>query len=418
MDLRNKRVIDVAMMGARMHYAVPHIFHDQEILGRFFTDTYLGNKPLLETFLSKLPHFLINKGIKKLLGRKCDHIPSEKVVSFDMFGLWFVWQQRKSKNLNLNNLYVQTATAFDRRVIRKLQQDPVAMYAFNIAAKELFEYSKNRGIVCILEQTCAPQKIQNELIKYEFEKWPDWQPEPELEILDSSFEEREQSEWRMADMIVGGSQFVIDGLVSSSVTKSKCVVVPYGVSLDNFNLSDKTSSQGRPLRVLFVGKVAIQKGVQYLLEAIRIINSKKIEVKIVGSISLSDKIIAEFSDLVHFTGFVPRTQMSDIYKWADVCVFPSICEGSATVTYEALASGIPVITTPNSGSLVVDGVDGYIIPVSDTEAIAAKLENYLRSPSLLADQQQAAASGRSRVGFDAYRDRLVKAVRKFTAIDT
>jgi glycosyltransferase involved in cell wall biosynthesis len=78
---------------------------------------------------------------------------------------------------------------------------------------------------------------------------------------------------------------------------------------------------------------------------------------------------------------VTRQEVRRHYQWADVFVFPSLCEGSAMVTYEALAAGLPVITTPNAGSVVRDGVDGFIVPIRDAEAIAAKLDLLARDPS-------------------------------------
>ena len=77
--------------------------------------------------------------------------------------------------------------------------------------------------------------------------------------------------------------------------------------------------------------------------------------------------------------------MAAHYRWADVFVLPSICEGSAAVCYEALAYGLPVITTPNAGSVVRNGVDGYIVPIRDADAIACKLELLASDPRLLAE---------------------------------
>ena len=73
--------------------------------------------------------------------------------------------------------------------------------------------------------------------------------------------------------------------------------------------------------------------------------------------------------------------MSNLYKWADVFVLPSICEGSAMVTYEALIHGLPIITTYNSGSIVRDGVDGFITSIRDVEAIAECLVKIYQSRS-------------------------------------
>ena len=66
--------------------------------------------------------------------------------------------------------------------------------------------------------------------------------------------------------------------------------------------------------------------------------------------------------------------MAEHFQWADVFLLPSLCEGSATVTYEALGHGLPVICTPNTGSVVRDGMEGFIVPVRDAAAIAERIE--------------------------------------------
>jgi glycosyltransferase involved in cell wall biosynthesis len=58
---------------------------------------------------------------------------------------------------------------------------------------------------------------------------------------------------------------------------------------------------------------------------------------------------------------------------ADVFVFPSLAEGSARVVFEALACGCYVITTPNAGSIVQDGVHGALVPAGDADALAAAI---------------------------------------------
>ncbi|MDW8293031.1 MAG: glycosyltransferase, partial [Anaerolineae bacterium] len=70
------------------------------------------------------------------------------------------------------------------------------------------------------------------------------------------------------------------------------------------------------------------------------------------------------------------------YQQADIFVFPTIEEGSALVTYEAMACGLPVITTPNAGALMQDGEEGFLIPIRDVEALAERIEG-LRSNPLL-----------------------------------
>jgi glycosyltransferase involved in cell wall biosynthesis len=90
---------------------------------------------------------------------------------------------------------------------------------------------------------------------------------------------------------------------------------------------------------------------------------------------------------------VPRSEIAQHFDWADVFLLPSLCEGSATVTYEALGYGLPVICTPNTGSVVRDGVEGFILPVSDTVALAERLETLAGDPGRL---EELSANARKR----------------------
>jgi glycosyltransferase involved in cell wall biosynthesis len=103
--------------------------------------------------------------------------------------------------------------------------------------------------------------------------------------------------------------------------------------------------------------------------------------------------------------------MSGHYGWADVFVLPSLCEGSATVCYEALASGLPVITTPNAGSVVRDGIDGFIVPIRDAEAIAARLEMLISDPRILDQMSGNAALRAAEFTVKKYGERLLSTVQ-------
>jgi glycosyltransferase involved in cell wall biosynthesis len=102
--------------------------------------------------------------------------------------------------------------------------------------------------------------------------------------------------------------------------------------------------------------------------------------------------------------------MNRLYAWADVLLLPSICEGSATVTYEALATGLPVICTHNTGSIVRDGIDGFIIPIRDPDAIVERLQRLLGDPKLR--EELAANAHRRSLDYDvaAYGQRLLETI--------
>ena len=88
---------------------------------------------------------------------------------------------------------------------------------------------------------------------------------------------------------------------------------------------------------------------------------------------------APYRDLFRHVPHVPQHMLADLYRQADVFVFPTLIEGLGLVVLEAMASGLPVITTPNGpGDVVRDGIDGFVVPIRDSGAITEKLE-FLRA---------------------------------------
>ena len=156
----------------------------------------------------------------------------------------------------------------------------------------------------------------------------------------------------------------------------------------------------------------LRKGVQYLYTALEKLNGRQLSVRMVGSVAIQEPYQRRLRERADLTGRVPRQEVRHHYQWADVFVFPSLCEGSATVTYEALAAGLPVITTPNAGSVVRDGVDGFIVPIRDAEAIAAKLDLLAGDPGLLAQMAENARARAQEFSWEKYGQRLIATIHQ------
>jgi glycosyltransferase involved in cell wall biosynthesis len=107
--------------------------------------------------------------------------------------------------------------------------------------------------------------------------------------------------------------------------------------------------------------------------------------------------------------------MPAYFQQADVFVFPSLYEGSALVIYEALASGLPVITTPNSGSVVRDGLEGYVVPIRDARALAEKIAQLYSDRALRKDMGARARRRAEEYPWSAYRRRLAEFIRPLVA---
>lgn len=402
-----KPKVAVAMLGARMHYAVPRILDEGGLLERFFTDGYVGNKQMLKRALAALPARLGGDATRRLAGRQEASIPSELVTSFDRLGFEYALARRFARDGDARAaVYDRFNKRFNRAVLRHGLGQADTVWGFNTACHEIFHAASDLGLAKFVEQTILPGTLEERLMRETVEEWPNWQPG--LQFADRKLSAREQEEWELADRIVAGSTFVAEGLVACGVAREKVSVVPYGVDANRFSPTPERSSAGRPLRVLFVGEVGLRKGVPYLLEALNMLDQRMVDARLVGSVVLAKDQLARYQEHTKILGPLPRSEIPELFRWADVFVLPSIVEGSATVTYEALMSGLPVITTANSGSIVRDGESGRIVPVRNAAAIADVIGEYAEDRTLLERHRKGAIAARAEADLQRYARDLIR----------
>jgi len=109
--------------------------------------------------------------------------------------------------------------------------------------------------------------------------------------------------------------------------------------------------------------------------------------------------------------FVPRSEMAAQYRWADIFLLPSLSEGSANVCFEALAAGLPVITTPNAGSVVRDGIEGFVVPIRSVDRIVAAIHKLTTDANLCEAMGRAAFTCAKHFSWAKYEEELVDAIR-------
>lgn len=186
---------------------------------------------------------------------------------------------------------------------------------------------------------------------------------------------REVAEYTVANAIAVPSQFAKRTFIEQGVPPEKVHVCPYGVDLSLFRPFPKADQK---FRVLFVGSFSIRKGIGYLFKAVQpLVNRGQVEVWLIGGATEEvGGILARNRDLFIDKGFLPRKDLARLYSQGSVLVLPSVEEGLALVQAQAMACGVPVIATPNSGAedLFTDGVEGFIVPARDPLAIREKIE--------------------------------------------
>lgn len=377
--MKNIKVI-VAQLGARKHYQEPLIFHRWGILERLYTDLYSGHNVISNLLRHPIIYSYLPNFLKKALERYDPDLKNAKITHFPKFCFQYAEALKQASTQESSRIFVWGGKEFCRLIIEHGLEKANTIYGFNSACYELFTYAKPKGIRCILDQTLADYSLVHRLLLEEEKRWQQWSLTP-FTVSDADLEllEREHQEQDIADDIICGSSFVKDSLIARGVEADKISVVPLGRLKDEISIAVAPTPQtpkerGDELKILFVGSVNLRKGIPYLLAALKQIQGTiPFNCKVVGSLEIKPERVTEYSDVCEFLGRIPRSQVKDLYAWADVFVLPSLCEGSAMVTYEALSLGVPVITTYNSGSIARDSIDGFIVPIRDVNAIADKL---------------------------------------------
>jgi glycosyltransferase involved in cell wall biosynthesis len=227
--------------------------------------------------------------------------------------------------------------------------------------------AKALGMTTVVQIASSHPNFQNRLMREEFARWGQtWR-------VCTAGLARTLREIDQADYVLIPSDFVRESFLAEGIPESKLIQMPFGVDVSRF--TPAAASEGRPFRAVFVGQVGLRKGVPYLLEAWKRLGWRDAELWLVGRVLPEIKeVLKTYADLpgVRTVGFLGAPAAA--YQQADIFVFPSIEEGSALVTYEAMACGLPVVTTPNAGSLVRDGVEGFIVPIRDPDALAERME--------------------------------------------
>ncbi len=273
---------------------------------------------------------------------------------------------------------------------------------------------QQRGGVFVCDRGSTHQRYQQNVLAEEYRRWNLAVPAIPPHIV-----RREERIYEVADAITVPSSVTRRSFVAMGVSEDKVHVIPYGVRLDRFQRT--TAPPFDSFEVLFAGQVALRKGIPYLLEAFARLRHPRKRLTIVGSVQdpLRPLLRTLPTEDVTFTGSLPQTELMNRMSRSHVLVLPSVEEGLALVQAQAMACECPVIATRATGAedLFTDGVEGFIVPDRDVDALTDRLQRVADDP-FLQRSLSAAALARVRLvgGWDEYGDRWDTLLHRLTGI--
>lgn len=290
-------------------------------------------------------------------------------------------------------------------------QEIDAVYAYEDGAATTFQVAKQQGILCLYDLPIAFYRTSRTLLQQEAERFPDLASalhstqEPDGKLA------RKEQEIKLADHIFVPSSFVQNSLLDVGIKSEKITVIPFGAPIDYFHPQPK---QDKPFRALFVGRIGPRKGVHYLLQAWQNLKFHDADLLLIGINEFPEGWLDQYAENTRHIPSLPHALLNQYYSSANILVLPSLVEGLALVQLEAMACGIPLITTPNAGGsdIVTDGVEGFVVPIRDVEALEEKLEWCYRHPLELSQMGRAARQKAEYLTWNLYRQKLTIKVQE------
>jgi hypothetical protein len=383
--------VAVVQDGARLHYAIPIALQRAGMLERVFCDWYAPpGSPLrlISAFIQRLKPDLG----RRMLDRHNPALDSSRVLTHPL--LTFKMRRARSRFSAEEAYWNWCSAQVAQWVERAGLGQSTALFGFiRNLDPALCRAARQAGLITVGDQIIAPYIIEREEQQRQRARFPGWEPDrgagadKSAEAV-TSVDRYEQETWDALDHITCASDYVRDGLVRLGIVSERISVLPYPLDVTHFPFVDRAQRTG-PVTVGFTGAVGLRKGAPWFLEVARRFDPQRVRFVMVGPIALSDTGRAALAHCVQLVGAVPRSQILDWLNRFDLYFFPSTCEGSAGALMEAMATGLPIVASPNSGSICRPGIDGFIAPYDDPDALAAAIER------LISDRDLRIAMGRA-----------------------
>ena len=273
-------------------------------------------------------------------------------------------------------------------------------------ATEIFEQAEKRGALKVVD---CPNSHPASYQRYWQRECDQWCPGEKIPIPQWMFD-RMRLELARADVVLCPSRFVYDTMLANGIPAEKCFINPFGS--DTALFKPRTAMPAVP-RIICVGTICLRKGHQYLFRAFERVKQEfpAGELVCVGGYKHDfrmerPKWEGTFTHYPH----LPHSELAKLLQTCTAFVLASVEEGFARVIPEAMASGLPIIATYETGAttLVTDGVEGFIVPARAPEPLAEAMLKLARDPEASRRMGEAAhQKGGERNSWQDYGDRLL-----------
>jgi glycosyltransferase involved in cell wall biosynthesis len=392
--------VAVLQDGARLHYALPIALHRAGLLERVFIEFFAAPDSAESAMVQVVRK--IRPGLaQRMSQRYTAELPPHRVIR----NPWSLLPQQLARIASGHaEVFARRCTDIVGRWVRRhgLGDANVLMGFVRNIDPLLCRFARRRGLAVVADQMIAPASVQNREQSLQLERWPNWEHPGEI----SGVRDLEHQTWKWSSHLTAASDYVKAGLVQEGIGPERISVLPYPVAAGWYQPVDRPANR-MPITVGFVGTVNLRKGVPYFFEVARRLPETEFRFQMVGPIELEEKAVAQHRGAVELTGRKSRQDAARMLDQFDLFFYPSTCEGSAGSVMEAMMAGLPVICSPNTGSVVRDGIDGFIVPYDDVDSAVDKIAQLAANPDRRLEMGRSARARALSFDVDEYSRMLV-----------
>ena len=405
--------IIVAHPGRQHSYRVATALKESGMLYKYATTVYNKSSSL---YMRILRLFLNKDNLSRASRRVCPLLNDEDIVQFcELEALIHLALIRIDFTHKLSG-------AYGRYISRKFQRR-LARYIIKEKIDAVISYDTNSEILFSILREKAPEVIRimdnahpnRHFLYYDYKA--NWGCVEEFEqtlfacgyltnlnIAKAFGEEVKLSNYHIVASSYSKKALEFEGIHSNSIYK-----IPYGVDKNKFITSNRDFERGK-INVLFLGEVNQRKGIRQVLESAKQLSSENIRFNIIGSgTNHCTHLYQSYYTYADFKGYVSYDELLKQLSVNHVFLFPTMGEGFGLVLLEAMAAGMPVITTNNcaGADIVNSGENGFIVPVGGTKEIIDHLLYLSENPNELKRMSENARKTAIKYTWEKYNQGIV-----------
>lgn len=359
--------IVVSNPGKQYTHQLLYALEKQNINYLFFTSFWYKPGKFPFNIIGILPEKIQTSLVTNLRKRFFESIPSDKVVSLPYFEILRelsdkIFGQRFSERMQFRRDRLH-----DYLVAKKLNKSFSLVIGYEEACLHTFRKAKQLGITTILDLAQIHYKdIENISLHH-----PQFGVLFNNKALRNRINKIKEEELQLSDYILCLSDFAKTSLVNNGIRPEKIFVVNPGFSPEKFKYKSNYKINNK-LKLIFSGTITRRKGVDLLIRLASEL-SEQIELTLVGPMADADDLVIQTKGITHHP-YVEQEKLNQLLIESDLHVFPSYLDSWAMVVIEAMATGLPVIVSENTGSKqAVSSETGFVVPAGDYENLKEKI---------------------------------------------